>query len=35
MEYLESLFIEHSALQAIVVLSLLSAMGLMLGKVRV
>ena len=35
MEYLNSLFIEHSALQAIVVLSLISAIGLMLGKIRV
>ena len=34
MEYLNELFIEHSALQAIVVLSLISAIGLMLGKVK-
>lgn len=35
MEYLETLFIEHSALQAIVVLSLISALGLMLGRIHV
>lgn len=35
MDYLNSLFIEHSALQAIVVLSLISAVGLMLGRIRV
>ena len=35
MEYLKTLFIEHSALQAIVVLSLISAIGIMLGKIRV
>lgn len=35
MEYLNSLFFEHSALQAIVVLSLISALGIMLGKVRI
>ena len=35
MEYLEMLFIEHSALQAIVVLSLISALGLMLGRIHV
>lgn len=34
MDYLNSLFIEHSALQAIVVLSLISAVGLMLGRIR-
>ena len=34
MDYLNSLFIEHSALQAIVVISLISAIGLMVGKVR-
>lgn len=35
MEYISSLFVEHSALQAIVVLSLISALGIMLGKVRI
>ena len=35
MEWLYSLFIEHSALQAIVVLSLISAIGLGLGKIHV
>ncbi len=35
MDYLSSLFIEHSALQAIVVLSLISAFGLMVGKIHV
>ena len=35
MDYLHTLFIEHSALQAIVVISLISAMGLMLGRIRV
>ncbi len=35
MDFINSLFIEHSALQAIVVLSLISALGIMLGKVRV
>ena len=35
MDYLNSLFIEHSALQAIVVLSLISAVGLMLGRIRI
>lgn len=35
MDYLNSLFVEHSALQAIVVLSLISALGVMLGKIRV
>lgn len=34
MDWLYSLFVEHSALQAIVVLSLISAIGLGLGKVR-
>ncbi|MBQ5879263.1 MAG: transporter, partial [Alistipes sp.] len=34
MEYLKLLFIEHSALQAIVVLSLISAIGVMLGRVK-
>ena len=35
MDFLETLFVQHSALQAIVVLSLISAVGIMLGKVRV
>lgn len=35
MEWLYSLFIEHSALQAVVVLSLISAIGLGLGKIYV
>lgn len=34
MEYLRTLFIEHSALQAIIVLSLISAIGVMLGRIR-
>ncbi|MBR8708761.1 putative transporter [Bacteroides pyogenes] len=34
MEWLYSLFIEHSALQAVVVISLISAIGLGLGKVH-
>lgn len=34
MDWLYSLFVEHSALQAVVVLSLISAIGLGLGKVR-
>ncbi len=34
MEYLRTLFIEHSALQAIIVLSLISAVGVILGRVR-
>lgn len=35
MEWLYSLFIEHSALQAVVVLSLISAIGLGLGKIHI
>lgn len=35
MDFLNSLFIEHSALQAIVVLSLISALGIILGKIRI
>ena len=35
MEWLNSIFIEHSALQAVVVLSLISAIGLFLGKIRI
>ena len=34
MDWLYSLFVEHSALQAVVILSLISAVGLGLGKVR-
>ena len=35
MDYISTLFIEHSALQAIVVLSLISALGLVLGRIHV
>ncbi|MBR5477419.1 MAG: transporter, partial [Bacteroidaceae bacterium] len=35
MDYLHTLFIDHSALQAIIVISLISAIGLMLGRIRV
>lgn len=35
MEWLYNLFIEHSALQAVVVLSLISAVGLGLGKIHI
>ena len=35
MEWLYSLFIEHSALQAVVVLSIISAIGLGLGKIHI
>lgn len=35
MEFLRTLFIEHSALQAIIVLSLISAAGIVLGKMRI
>lgn len=35
MDWLYSLFVEHSALQAVIVLSLISAIGLGLGRVRV
>lgn len=35
MDYISTLFIEHSALQAIVVLSLISALGLILGRIHV
>lgn len=35
MEWLTSLFIEHSALQAVVVISLISAIGLGLGKIHI
>ena len=34
MDFLKTLFIEHSALQAIIVLSLISAAGIILGKIR-
>lgn len=34
MDWINSLFVEHSALQAVVVLSLISAIGLGLGKIR-
>lgn len=34
MEWLYNLFLEHSALQAVVVLSLISAIGLGLGRVH-
>lgn len=35
MDFLRTLFIEHSALQAIIVLSLISAAGIVLGKMRI
>lgn len=35
MEWLNNLFIEHSALQAVVVLSLIAAIGLGLGKIQI
>ena len=35
MEWLSSLFLEHSALQAVVIISLISAIGLGLGKVKI
>ena len=35
MDYLHTLFIQHSALQAIIVISLISAIGLMLGRIRI
>ena len=35
MHWLYSLFVEHTALQALAVLSLISAIGLGLGKVRI
>lgn len=35
LDWLYSLFVEHSALQAVVVLSLISAIGLGLGKIHV
>lgn len=35
MEFINTLFVEHSALQAIVILSIISTCGIMLGKIRV
>lgn len=35
MEWFNSLFTEHSALQAVIVISLISAIGLMLGKIHI
>ena len=35
LNWLYSLFVEHSAMQAVVVLSLISAIGLGLGKIRI
>ncbi|MDO4758906.1 MAG: putative transporter [Rikenellaceae bacterium] len=35
MDYIRLLFVEHSALQAIIVLSLISALGVLLGRVRI
>lgn len=34
-EFLRTMFVEHSALQAVVVLSLVSALGIMLGRIRI
>lgn len=34
MNFINSLFVEHSALQAIIILSLISATGIMLGKIK-
>lgn len=34
MEWLNSLFVQHSALQAVIVLSFISAIGLILGKIK-
>ena len=34
MDFLETLFVEHSSLQALAVLSLISAIGIMAGKIR-
>ena len=34
MEWLKELFVEHSALQAVVVVSLISTIGIGLGKIR-
>lgn len=35
MEWLSNIFVEHSALQAVVVISLISSLGIMLGKIRI
>lgn len=35
MDFFDTLFVEHSALQAIIVLSLISALGIILGKIRI
>ena len=35
MDFINSLFVEHSALQAIIILSLISAAGIMLGKIKI
>lgn len=35
MDFINSLFVEHSALQAIIILSLISAAGIILGKIRI
>lgn len=35
MEWLSNIFVEHSAMQAVVVISLISSLGIMLGKVRI
>ena len=35
MEWLRGLFVEHSVIQAVVVLSLITAVGLVLGKVKI
>lgn len=35
MEWLQGLFVEHSVIQAVVVISLITALGLMLGRVRI
>ena len=34
MDYIRLLFVEHSALQAIIVLSLISAVGVLLGRIK-
>ena len=35
MEWINSIFFEHSALQAIIILSLTTAIGISLGKIRI
>ena len=35
MDYIRLLFIEHSALQAIIVLSMISALGVLLGRIKI